>query len=244
VADGVGGWRRRGIDPSAFSRSLMDQVAEASSPAISSSITHAGGIPKANPALEIMRTAFNGLITAYIRGEEEPFGSSTICVAALDKRSGWLDLANLGDSSAVLFRDGKVHVEMLRKQKRFNQPLQLTLDPSGEAKGNLLAADHLHVQVQDGDCLLVATDGLWDNLFMDQIVKRLHRHTLNDSETNDGLVNENGLAMDLADSARIISLRPFEANVTPFAVESKKAGEFHAGGKPDDITVIVARLYR
>ena len=50
IADGVGGWHRRGIDPSAFSKSLMEQVGQT-----------AGGTTK---AIDIIKQAFLGLIQA------------------------------------------------------------------------------------------------------------------------------------------------------------------------------------
>lgn len=223
IADGVGGWRRKGIDPSAFSKTLMEQVGQT-----------ACGSTK---AIEVIKRAFIGLVEAYERGQEEPFGSSTICVAALDRIRGRLDLANLGDSAAAVFRDGCIALTTARRQRGFNRPVQLALEPTGLAKGNLKDAEHSQLQLKHGDCLIMATDGLWDNLFMDQITERLHRHTKN------SVVDEESLAIDLCETARMTSLWPYEENTTPFSLESSKAGIKHQGGKRDDITVIVAQMH-
>lgn len=60
VADGVGGWRARGIDPSGFSRSLISHMK-----AIKNGIID----PK-----DLIKEAFYALIESYKKGLEKPFG--------------------------------------------------------------------------------------------------------------------------------------------------------------------------
>lgn len=232
VADGVGAWHNRGIDPSAFSRTLMEHISE---PSLETNSEDA-------PAMKVLKAAFRGLIEKYIFDQEEPFGSSTICVAVLDKRSGWLDLVNLGDSCAVVFRRGHVRMMAERRQCGFNRPLQLTLDPSGKARGNPNDADHQSLGLEDGDILIMATDGLWDNMFLDQIEQRLHWYEA--EAFSSGSFDIEAFVLELINTARQTSIVEFRPNATPFAIESEKAGFFRPGGKKDDITVIAALAYR
>lgn len=228
VADGVGGWKRHGIDPSAFSRTLMDQVGSCS--------PNLRG-PDGSPSMQVLKAAFQKLIESYVRGDTEPFGSSTICVSVLDRASGVLDVANLGDSAALLVRGDTMAMLTERQQSKFNAPLQLTLDPSGKPKGNPARASHQQVKVQPGDILIMATDGLWDNLYMEDIDRELRAARRGADER----VDEEWLAIRLADDARRVACNPVCA--TPFSEESKEAGLVRPGGKADDITVIVGRCF-
>lgn len=178
-----------------------------------------------SPALDTMKRAFEGLVSSYWRGEGEPYGSSTICVAVLDQLSGAIDMANLGDSGAVLYRKGVLVACMERQQSTFNAPYQLTLSPSGKSKGSPSKADHLQIMAEEGDCLIVATDGLWDNLFPAQIERIL----LSNTTGPDMRVDEQGMALDLVNAARKVSLEPGGLR-TPFAIESAQAGQPHYGG--------------
>jgi serine/threonine protein phosphatase PrpC len=64
IADGVGGWRSRGIDPSNFSRSLLFHMKE-----LKDTITD----PKS-----LIKEAFHALIEGYRKGLEKPFGIQSI----------------------------------------------------------------------------------------------------------------------------------------------------------------------
>ncbi len=191
-----------------------------------------------SPAIEVIKRSFDKLICSYFKGGEEPFGGSTVCVAVLDRNSGRLDIANLGDSAAMLYRKGHLQMMSRRKQSKFNAPLQLTLTPSGEPRGDPEKADHQQINVHSEDCLIMATDGLFDNLFVDQIEDLIHANM----ESIDGRIDEENLALDLLDKAR---LRMLMANIqTPFSQASEKAGHSYHGGKKDDATVIIARIHR
>lgn len=230
IADGVGGWRDRGVDPSVFSRTLLEKVDE------TADLVDKGA---SKPAIKVIKASYKALIQAFAQGrDQQPYGSSTICVAVLDRKRGWLDLANLGDSGAVLFRQGHIQLMMERKQSGFNRPVQLALRPHGVLQGDPDLADHEKFKIEDGDCLIMATDGLWDNLFMDQIEACLHKHT----ERITGRVDEEALVVDLVESARKASKKRDEE--TPFEQEAGKAVVSHSGGKPDDITVLVARIHK
>jgi protein phosphatase PTC7 len=194
------------------------------------------------PAMEVLKAAFRGLIETYTFDQEKPFGSSTICVAVLDKRCGWLDLVNLGDSCVVVYRRGQLLTMAERRQCGFNRPLQLTLEPSGKARGNPNDADRQSLQIEDGDVLIMATDGLWDNMFMDQIEQRLQWYQAD--AYSSGSFDLEAFVLELINTARQTSVVEYRVNATPFAIESEKAGFSRPGGKMDDITVIAALAFK
>eukprot|EP00435_Cladocopium_sp_Y103_P034981 s351_g9.t1 len=106
--------------------------------------------------------------------------STTACVASLHCDKGVLDVANLGDSGAlVVQRDGKVILETKEQQHYFNCPYQLVCLPvsqrTGLAGGDLPASSDTYTTqaqqgVRIGDILVFATDGFFDNVFKDKAV--------------------------------------------------------------------------
>lgn len=230
IADGVGGWRRRGVDPAQFSRGLMLQVRLVVSRVgqkVEDTLLHSD---------EILKKAFYGLVQSYLKGESKPFGSSTACIVSLQRRSGDLDVANLGDSGMLVIRDGSVLFRTAVQQTRFNAPYQTTLRPNGDVDDMTHMADRSLLPVQSGDIILLATDGLWDNVWERELVDTLTSRLQGSSTATDRASLER-LAKDLVQKARIAAVSEKDS---PFAVESKKHGKDYSGGKPDDITVIVA----
>lgn len=239
VADGVGGWRSKGIDPSGFSRSLMRHLeatvmGEAEDAKQATFGTHSSEPAAPIGAATLMKRAFWRMINAYHAGREQHFGSSTACVISLDKSSGLLDTANLGDSGFLLLRGPHVLLRSPIQQHRFNAPYQLTLAPDGHVSDVTGAAALQSMEVQTGDIIVVATDGLWDNLFEEQVLDILHRVA-----DEDGW-NAQGMARELVQEARRQSER--DDYESPFCVEGRRHGYNRLGGKLDDITVIVAAV--
>lgn len=232
IADGVGGWRKRGVDPAQFSRGLMLQVRLV--------VTRAG--QKAEQALlhsdEILRKAFHGLVQSYLKGECKPFGSSTACIVSLQRREGLLDVANLGDSGMLVIRDGSVLFRTAVQQSRFNAPYQTTLRPNGDVDDMTHMAERSTLPVQAGDILLLATDGLWDNVWerdlVDTLTSRVQQQESSSSPDKTALER---IARDLVQKARVAAASEKDS---PFANEAKRHGKDYSGGKPDDITVLIA----
>lgn len=240
LADGVGGWREKGVDPSAFSRSLIRHleaiVAGCPEPMghlferlKTSMVDQPGAISITQPLrpFTLIGNAFWRMIRSHSRGRERPFGSSTVCVLSLEKATGELDTANLGDSGFIVIRGGDVIVKSVAQQHRFNAPYQLTLAPDGNISDCSKMAHASVTEVHAGDIIVVATDGLWDNLFEDDIVALCERSK-----------SARRMAVDLVKQAR--SQSKMVDYQSPFSVEAAKHGKNRMGGKEDDITVIVA----
>eukprot|EP00927_Polykrikos_kofoidii_P034846 TRINITY_DN29474_c0_g1_i1.p1 TRINITY_DN29474_c0_g1~~TRINITY_DN29474_c0_g1_i1.p1 ORF type:complete len:399 (+),score=77.98 TRINITY_DN29474_c0_g1_i1:50-1246(+) len=223
IADGVGSWSDIGIDPAVFAWELMlrcEAVAEENM---------LGDEPKA-----ILAKGFERMLAS----PSAPFGSSTACVASLNSRSGMLQIANLGDSGAMLLRGGSACVlQSTEQQHYFNCPFQLTNSPDedvGLSDTPELSAT-CSTQVREGDLLILATDGFLDNVWRQDYLKITTALSVPGSEATPGEIAESlvKLAVECSKSPTKLS---------PFGHSASKHGHHYDGGKPDDITVIVARV--
>jgi len=157
----------------------------------------------------------------------------------LDRQSGRLHTANLGDSGFLLVRQGKIVHRSEEQQHYFNTPFQLSLTPNAESGGFLSdspeSAQTTSIHVQEGDLILVATDGLFDNMPLELIEKELAQLRQYDQDSIQRVCNSIALAA---------SRLAFDRNhMSPFAEKAKSAlGVDARGGKPDDITVIIAAV--
>ena len=152
----------------------------------------------------------------------------------VDRESGVLHGANLGDSGFFLVRDNKILFQSKEQQYYFNAPYQLSILPPGY--GSSLStrpedADKVELALEHGDVLIVATDGFLDNVFPQDIPILLQQcNTDNVEEIASTLVH---FAQKLSEDS---------AYASPFAVRSRQhyRVDYFTGGKPDDITVVVA----
>jgi len=216
VADGVGGWKKYGIDPSKFSSNLMRHCSE---------VVRQGSFEPSRPDL-IIAKAFNNM-----RVSPRPIGSSTACVLVVHQKT--LYSANLGDSGFMVCRTGKIVHKSKEQTHYFNAPFQLTLLPEHFEFEEIIMdtpekADVHEIELQSGDIVLLATDGLWDNVPETTIVEALRGV---DATTLQAACNS------LALIARRLSHD--EEIASPFAVKAEKHGISAPGGKPDDITLVL-----
>lgn len=126
VADGVGGWRKYGIDPSEFSSRLMKHCAD---------VVKSGDFEPSRPDLIIAKAFTNlaeaprpiGFVFCCCFGNQIDFSSSTACVVVVHQNV--LYTANLGDSGFLIYRNGKILHKSQEQTHYFNAPFQLTLLP-------------------------------------------------------------------------------------------------------------------
>lgn len=99
-------------------------------------------------------------------------GSSTACVLILNRENSTVYSANIGDSGFIVVRKGQIIHRSEEQQHYFNTPFQLSLPPPGQ---NVLSdspesAETLSFPVENGDVILAATDGVFDNVPTDLLL--------------------------------------------------------------------------
>ena len=266
VADGVGGWVDSGVDPADFSHGICDYMA------------HAAYSHRA----EQWKTPFNAR-SLMQKGYEDicrdgsvRAGGSTACVAIV-KGEGQLEVANLGDSGFVQLRLNAINNASEPQTHAFNTPYQLSIVPEkvlkqAEAFGGRQLCDFpkdanvSQHEVRHGDVLVFASDGVWDNLSGQDILKIVSRimlgaraweHSEEGVSVGSGLSKfiegddgksgakpipslQNFLAVGIAGEAKAASVNTKKDG--PFAREVHRyyPHENWRGGKVDDICVVVA----
>jgi protein phosphatase PTC7 len=203
-------------------------------------------------------------------------GGSTACVG-IAKGDGGLEVANLGDSGYVQLRLNAIHSASEPQTHAFNTPYQLSIVPEkvlaqaaafggGQLRDFPKDANVSHHELRHGDVIVFASDGVWDNLSSQEILKVVSRIMIGVGaweHTEDGVIvgrslNQFILADDGKSGAEEIpSLQSFLAvgitgEAKAASVNTKKDGPFARqvqkyypyenwrGGKMDDICVVVA----
>ncbi|KAL6283385.1 hypothetical protein ACE6H2_014314 [Prunus campanulata] len=220
VADGVGGWARKGIDAGEYARGIMNHAKETA--------THMAAVG-ATPvdARKVLNEAYEN--------NADVQGSSTACILSFDKERGSLHALNVGDSGFLLFRESMCLYISPTQQRRFNCPYQLGNHVRGDRPE---AAEEFEVEdMMPGDIIVLGTDGLLDNMFVSEIEEVLVAF----NKVSGGRDCD---CQELASTIAAVALfnSEDEDNVTPFQMAAEKAGVEHVGGKIDDITVVVATV--
>jgi protein phosphatase PTC7 len=208
VADGVGGWAEVGVDPGLYSRELMERAK-----AFASTAPVHPDAPQA--ALEAAHAATTSR------------GSSTACILCL--HGGRLHASNLGDSGFMVVRGGNVAFMSPQQQHDFNFPYQIgSVDSMGDAPQ---AAQRFVVDVQPGDVIVMATDGVFDNIYPDEAAALVFASKRKGDTPSSA-------AVAVAQFARMRAADP--THLSPFAYGAQQLGYRYFGGKMDDITVVCA----
>lgn len=170
IADGVGGWVDSGVDPADFSHGLCDYMAAAA-------YEYNPGQDQPLTARKLMERGYDDICNdRSLRA-----GGSTACVAVAAP-DGTLDVANLGDSGFLQLRLNAVNAYSEPQTHAFNTPFQLSLVPPSVAArmaafgGSQLSdlprdADVKELHLRHGDVVMFATDGVFDNLFNQDLLR-------------------------------------------------------------------------
>lgn len=251
VADGVGGWRALGVDSGLFASELMQECRAQTVSSWSLVLS-----PKSDETCRAVQESYLIPVAEEALARTQACGSSTLLLCALN--TGQLEVLNLGDSRAMLIRmhHGKPQVmtSTTPMQHSFNCPYQLSKPLSAASRTELIqhcppsnrkelqralnsrklindqvrTGDIYTLSVIEGDLLIAGSDGLWDNLFEEEIL---------------ACVGENQSAEEIARKlAKAAHMKSLGKGKTPFEVEALLAHGLGAwrGGKEDDISVIVA----
>jgi protein phosphatase PTC7 len=151
VADGVGGFNEQGVDPGLYARVLTYEAAKAKEAASRNPLNR--GSPKK-------------LIQVAQEATKLP-GASTMVVVECDGTK--IKGANLGDSGFRVVRGGEVVFATPAQEHYFNCPYQLGYEPLSEDTDVAEDADEFEFTVKPGDLVVAGSDGLFDNVFDDEI---------------------------------------------------------------------------
>ncbi|TYZ63339.1 hypothetical protein PybrP1_012878 [[Pythium] brassicae (nom. inval.)] len=234
VADGVGGWARKGVDSGEYSRTLMSSAHAA--------VGSSGVVPT---PLQVL---------THAHGKVKCAGSSTACIVQLHEAA--LRTINLGDSGFLLCRllsssddddsaatnadseddeqtlKWQVVYEAPHQSHYFNCPYQLGYN-NGDSPEQ---GQRVELPTQDGDLIVLGTDGLFDNLFPAQITSLLDTVLPPTPEIDAASMEK--VASCIAHTAH--KSAKGTKTKTPFAQAAARAGYEFTGGKMDDITVVVS----
>lgn len=230
IADGVSGTGgKNGGNPKLFAESFMQNIPKV--------IKKKSG---RNTPKTILRRAFIRLVddirNKKIQGIKNG-GAATACVLFINKESGALKYANLGDSGFVLMSpddEGNYTTQFKSEYqlKTFNFPFQffMTIDKFMLSDFFYIGANTREITVKPNDVILLMTDGVFDNLF-DWQLEKLVTKSMRKGEG----------AVELAEGVTLAAWK--RSNETwgesPMGAEAEKYGkEWDEGGKQDDITVI------
>lgn len=277
VADGVGSWREYGVDPRQFPRRLLQECENILVEATGGGATDATGFRQVISPATILAQAYERVKAENI------IGSTTACVALFDGLRHQLHFSNLGDCGLIVLRhidsdvagalrrdrttprterksDLKLTFVSQQQLRKFNHPYQLGWTgseiPEEEETSFRDARDACtsSVHVRRGDIVILATDGLFDNVDMDELVQ-----ICLEWETQNGFMPESGDIRDrerrwqrgeslsdvsmtrIQELAERLVRRARELSVdkevdSPFAILAKENDIMWSGGMPDDCT--------
>ncbi|KAF8097078.1 hypothetical protein N665_0296s0059 [Sinapis alba] len=206
VADGVSQWSFEGISEGMYAQELMSNCQK---------IVSDETAEICDP-VQVLHRSVN---------ETKSSGSSTALIAHLSNNE--LHIANIGDSGFIVIRNRTVLQKSSPMFHHFCFPWHIT-----RGDDVLKLAEVYHVNVEEGDVVITATDGLFDNLYEKEIVSMVSRLL------EQGLEPQR-IAELLAAKAQEVGRS--ETERTPFADAAKEEGhDGYRGGKLDAVTVIVS----
>lgn len=210
VADGVGGWESKGVNPRAFADEMLTKTYQY--------MKKGETDPK------------KAITEAYAQLSE--IGSATFCMGKLDS-DGIFRVANIGDSGFMVIRDGQILIESAEHQHQFNYPYQLGIGEDGRPHGEDRPEDAqvYRMELQKGDIIVMGSDGLFDNLWPKQILSYFDTYDLNPRINSEVLAK---LAYE--ESQKKDNFVPFFQR----AKDARQPFASYRGGKEDDITVLVS----
>jgi serine/threonine protein phosphatase PrpC len=237
VCDGVSQVEQFGIRPDELPVELLEEcsaAAEAQLSPVGNQLAYAAGFPKYGGLIELLVDAYKNT---------EAHGSTTVLLAALDHSKGQplLHVLNLGDCECVVltYANDQWNVKFRTTPQRVDghrqQPYQLsrvdeTIDPDFVEELHAIpfirkGTSNSVVEVDIDDLVILGTDGVFDNLFLEEIV---------DLVTIDGPASQEdctAIAKAIVDEAH---RRVGGSMDTPMGPG--------AGGKADDTTLVVASV--
>lgn len=252
ISDGVGEWETYGLDPSKFPNELMKNCLFHFQKQ-SQRIQDLSDFEMTEVMDQILYEAYHVV---------EAYGSATALLGIC--KGNYLHTLCLGDSAYMLLRYREnlrsqltIACKSIEQQHSFNCPYQLAKLPSPDRYQSLVEeglgalvtllkrsnrsqqdspfdGESDMISLRPGDVLIVATDGLFDNLFDKEIVEICERHLDLQEHSEDYC---KCIAKALVE--RAVEKAWDSGYKSPFSRNAMKYGKKYIGGKLDDTTVIV-----
>ncbi|CAG8499872.1 2029_t:CDS:2 [Diversispora eburnea] len=217
VADGIGGWRWR--DVSKNDNIELDKYDNVDN----EKYYHYNDV---NP-VDILQDSYDQCLRdCQIEGI---IGSTTALIAIL--REDELRIVNLGDSSIIVIRGRDVIFRSEILQHSFNFPFQLgtgSCDTPQKAKS-------YKIKIQKGDIVILGSDGLFDNVFEEDLLDELYKFIC----PKKGTFNARPQVISDAITCRAKNASEDLNTPSPFASQAMEEGLYYQGGKSDDISVAI-----
>jgi protein phosphatase PTC7 len=229
VFDGVSGATKEDGVP-LYSKTLANQIVK-----YLSSTTDAATAARGLTFTELCQL----LLLAANYADENATGASTAIVGSIGEDSV-LRVINLGDSAAMVVRDGVVVARTKEISHYFDCPYQLALDSPDRPKD----CTKLQIDLLPQDIILMGSDGIFDNLSESAICKVVAScSTLPPPSSTSTTSPAARIAKTVVEESRRVSLDVYAD--TPYAKLAKKNryGNYRGGvgGKVDDISCVVVR---
>eukprot|EP01066_Platyproteum_vivax_P013078 Platyproteum_vivax@DN5948_c0_g1_i2.p1 len=213
VADGVSSWKQHGVQSGLYSRELLQRVQD--------SLEARGEKSRFTPPpIEVLKEAYT---------KTSAIGTTTVCLVFIDEYTRQIRSANVGDCSFLIYRPRLDEVVFKSEVQLYdmNYPRQL-----GTGSHDLPEhADIVDFDVRHNDWIVLASDGLWDNLFVPQVIELLEGGKVSPSHAAKSIAKQ---ALTYAKDANWKS--PFCHTLAAYS------GQQMTGGKLDDIAVVVAQI--
>jgi len=225
VFDGIGGNYEYGINPRDYSYSLMTGCR------IAANDKHL------TDPLQILEEGF--------QFASKVDGSSAAIVGYLEETQDDLmhfNVLNVGDSQFMVLRRNENKggfISIIKSDPQYdttvvslsNMPCPMQLTGNEERSDKPDAGIKYRVQIFDGDIIIMASDGLFDNLFDNEIID---------------IVNQS-YKEPVQEIAKKLSLAAYVSSKnktknSPFSETIGKLIGYHVGGKEDDITTVVMKI--
>lgn len=246
VADGVSAWRHQGIDSGVFAEDFLsgcemsiDRYLRYHYSFNTSDILHKSmneySYSSDDTSESDRHKDFLKEIASEALSRTYSYGSCTFLLGVLE--GSLLKICSLGDGSVLILRfvDEKpvILLKTNAQQHSFNTPFQICNSPPNSGHEYISDSpnegDSYEVSLTEGDIIVAGSDGLWDNLYLQDIIYIVQLHKA-----------------DIHKLAKVLAYKAYQLSKsnakTPFEEEvADKYGEGHwKGGKPDDISVVTA----
>jgi len=191
IADGVGGWNSKGIDPSEFSKLLVKNT-----------LNEFKSLGKKIFNEDFSEINIRNYLQLAINKTIHLEGSSTLTFLNIDPVEKKAHTLYIGDSLYLIARfnsnskEYELNFISYEQFYGFNLPYQVGKDCDSSFSAKLNEHD-----LENKDLLILATDGLWDNLSVDIIISSINQ--VKDHTTKD--VNTTVLTELLVKKAQIVS---------------------------------------